>query len=151
MYSSVRQAPSRDVAVGGADAGDVQRVSENASPLCREGAWLVRGRLVAAMTPYADTASTYVPIYDGGSTCCHVHVSPRPLPLPEWAKLLKRIDHLLPRKATNMAILDGRIIAWTNGPSWRITEYLRREGIKTFSGLVQRRAGRGDPPWPPRV
>ncbi len=60
-------------------------------------------------------------------------------PTPAWVKFLNSIDHLLPCKATNMAVLDGKIIAWTDGPSWRIMEYLKREGIKTFSGLVQRR------------
>lgn len=98
---------------------------------------------------YADTVSTSTTPVD--SSYCHSH----PLvlqvrgPLPEWMKFLNRIDHLLPCKATWMAIKDGKIIAWHDGPHWFITQYLKQRNIKAdFCGLVQRTGcAPGGGPW----
>ena len=68
---------------------------------------------------------------------------------PEWAKFLKRINHLLPCKAAWMAIKDNKIIAWHDGPHWFITRYLKQMNIKAdFCGLVQRHGcAPGGGPW----
>lgn len=90
---------------------------------------------------YADTDSTLT-IPRASSSCCHSHplVSQVSGPFPEWRKFLDRINHLLPCKASWMAIKDNKIIAWHDGPHWFITRYLKQRHIKTdFYGLVQRR------------
>ena len=63
-----------------------------------------------------------------------------PLSKPAWRKFLDSINHLLPCKATWVAIKDGKIIVWHDGPWWRVAECLKRTNTKAdFSGLVQRR------------
>ncbi len=90
---------------------------------------------------YTDTVSTSLTM-PRTSACCHSH-QPVPTahgPLPEWAKFMKRINHLLPCKATWMAVKDNKIIAWHDGSHRQITQYLKQMNIKAdFSGLVQRR------------
>ncbi len=90
---------------------------------------------------YNDTVSTLTTL-PRTVACCHSHllVPQAPYPMPEWLKFMNRINHLLPCKATWMAIKDGKIIAWHDGPHWFITRYLKQMDIKAdFCGLVQRR------------
>ena len=90
---------------------------------------------------YTDTVSTTVPRTEN---CCHrrewVMPTLTPAPLPKWVKFMMSINHLLPCKATWMAIKDNKIIAWHDGPHRFITQYLKQMNIKAdFCGLVQRR------------
>lgn len=87
---------------------------------------------------YTDANSTIITM--PSTACCHSHlpVTVRG-PSPEWAKFMRSINHLLPCKATWMAIKDGKIIAWHDGPYWFITRYLEQTNTKAdFCGLVQR-------------
>lgn len=98
---------------------------------------------------YTDTVSTSITM-PRTSSCCHSHqpVPQARAPMPKWAKFMKSINHLLPCKATWMAVKDGKIIAWHDGPHGPITQYLKQMNIKAdFCGLVQRRgcAPKGGP------
>ncbi len=91
---------------------------------------------------YTDTASTGTTM-PRTTACCHSHPAAAPQvrgPVPPWVKFMDRINHLLPCKATWMAIKDGKIIAWHDGPHWFIARYLKQTNTKAdFYGLVQRR------------
>ena len=90
---------------------------------------------------YTDTVST-ITTAPRTEHCCHSHrlMPSAHGPLPEWAKFMRSINHLLPCKATWMAIKDNKIIAWHDGHHRFITQYLKQMNIKAdFCGLVQRR------------
>ncbi len=91
-------------------------------------------------TLYADTVSTLTTV-PRTAACCHSHPAVQQVrkPEPGWVRFMRRINHLLPCKATWMAIKDDKIIAWHDGPHWVITQYLKQTHTKAdFCGLVQR-------------